>query len=202
MSTNFPVSKDTWVRKINRNLAIGEVGDDLDQADFNDWADWLEKLQDTLGVNFIQGYASLKLKLASMIVGQTGDRICLGIHHINYTTETANQMTWQDVEYNFFLDTLYYALLGCNIRYRLEGQVRPTVAQGGVTMRLYDVTSDVAVPNSEVTKQGQNNRLYRITTPDLELTNGNEYKIQIKLPDTDKWGDLMRARIAVYGVRQ
>lgn len=60
---NFPVSQDTWARKVNRDLSIDEIGDDLDQADYNDWAIWLEAFQNVLGYNILGGYGTLVERL-------------------------------------------------------------------------------------------------------------------------------------------
>lgn len=66
MAVNYPTSKDTWTRKVNRDLSIGQIGDELDEEDFNTWADWVEALQDTLGLLINGGYSSVADRLDDM----------------------------------------------------------------------------------------------------------------------------------------
>lgn len=62
----FPVDKETWTDKVNRDLSVGEAGDMIDAGDVNALYDFLERLEDTLGISFISPYGSLKLKLDDM----------------------------------------------------------------------------------------------------------------------------------------
>lgn len=66
---DFPVSQDTWERKVNRNLSISVIGDDLDEQDYADWADWLEDFQDILGYNILGGYGTLVARLDDLASG-------------------------------------------------------------------------------------------------------------------------------------
>lgn len=60
---NFPVSQDTWARKTDRNLAIGELGDDIMAQDYTDFAQWLEDFQNILGYNILGVYGTLVERL-------------------------------------------------------------------------------------------------------------------------------------------
>ena len=72
---SFPVDKETWRRVIGKNLSIGQVGDNVTTDDHNLIADFLERLEDILGINFIEGYTDLKAKLQYILdqVALAGD---------------------------------------------------------------------------------------------------------------------------------
>jgi len=59
----FPTDKETWTPKVGKDLSLGVLGDVLEASDFNDYADFLERLQDTLGLDIIGDFASVKLRL-------------------------------------------------------------------------------------------------------------------------------------------
>lgn len=66
MAVNYPVSKDTWAPKVDRDLSIGVVGDKVNKTWFNNWQEWIEALQDTLGLSILGGYSSVKDRLDDM----------------------------------------------------------------------------------------------------------------------------------------
>lgn len=62
----FPGDKETWVRWINKDLPTSELGSEIDAVVINSQRDFLERLQDLLGLNFLGGFGSLKLRLDDM----------------------------------------------------------------------------------------------------------------------------------------
>lgn len=71
----WPATKELFPTWVNKNLSIGEKGSDIDADVLNEVYDLLERLQDSLGVSFISGFADLKARLASMdiAIGDAGD---------------------------------------------------------------------------------------------------------------------------------
>ena len=199
---NFPTSKDTWTRKKDRDLSIGEIGDRITKGWYGDWADWLEAFQDLMGYDFRGGYASLKARLDAKEIGASGERLFFGIAmHIpgSAIPQTTGYVDYKDP---FIFDDTYYSFTGMTSKYRLEASMSPNVVDGGVVMQLYDVTASSAVSGSEVSKTGSGvDKYLRMTSGDIDLVDGHEYKVQFKLPAVDKWGTLYEVKICSYGVK-
>lgn len=64
----FPADKETFPVWVNKDLSIGEKGSDIDADIINDLRACVERIEDSLGYNFIEGYADLKARLASYVV--------------------------------------------------------------------------------------------------------------------------------------
>jgi len=72
---SFPDDKETFRRVVGKNMPIGQQGDKVKTGDHNNVADFIERLEDILGYNFIDGYADLKAKLTQIIsdINSKGD---------------------------------------------------------------------------------------------------------------------------------
>ncbi len=62
----WPADKETFPTWLNKDLPTDELGTEIDADILNDVFRLLERIEDSLGVSFISGYADLKERLDAL----------------------------------------------------------------------------------------------------------------------------------------
>lgn len=66
----YPQDKETWRRVVGRDFPASETGDEVEDDDHNLPVDFMERLEDILGYDFIDGFSDLADRLDTLIASE------------------------------------------------------------------------------------------------------------------------------------